>query len=476
MTGDSRPTNGPEHRALGRLIIHEGQLIAGRYRVIRQLARGGQAAVFLARQEPLGRLVALKVLTPTDDSSSGSIRDFQERFLLEARALASLSHPNIVIVYDFGHTPENLYYIAMEYVDGPRFNDLLGKGSLKPQRAIRLIYQISQALGYAHRRNVVHRDIKHSNILVQIGERNQEHVKVVDFGIAKIMGSQSTITKKGDILGSPRFMAPEQAQGDGVDHRADIYALGVLLYRALTSKYPFDGPNLTATIMAHLTKEIPPFSTSAPDVVFPPGLEEVVRRCLSRKPEDRFASMERLQDALAEFFPDAPRRVLVADPEEEIEPTESLEVDVESTEGTLHTNNVSISTQTVRPTRRLTLLMGLGVLVLVCWAAWAMFLRPSVPEVVVEPEPEAPVVVEPAPAAVPLEEAQPSLTPPSPAPDQIPAPVAPRPAPVAAPAPIVAPVPVVAEPPPPEPQPASDPEDSIDSIIDSSDLRDPWAE
>lgn len=285
-TGEHHPVDAADASASG-----APSLVAGRYRIERRLARGGQASVYLAHQEPLGRMVALKVLAPPMDIDAEERERFQQRFLLEAKTLASLDHPHIVTVYDYGQTDAGDLYIAMEYVDGVRFNDLLRHGRLDVDRALALVRQVCSALQYAHNRGVIHRDIKNSNVLVKRGPAGKELVKVVDFGIVKLRNQKVDLTQVGIILGSPHFMAPEQAQGKDVDHRVDVYAVGVLLYCALAGRYPFNGSHSTAILTAHLTRDPPTFAEVAPDLQLPPGLEELVRTCLAKKPSERFPDM-----------------------------------------------------------------------------------------------------------------------------------------------------------------------------------------
>jgi serine/threonine protein kinase len=284
-----------------------GTMIADKYRIERRLARGGQASVYLASQLPLNRPVALKILAPpSGEMTDEEIASFEQRFLLEARTLAALDHPNIVTIFDYGETGDGRFYLAMEYIDGQRFLDLLRGGRLDPGRAIDLTLQICKALRYSHRHGVVHRDVKNSNVLVRIDDQEQEQVKVVDFGLVKLAQVDSNITQTGMILGSPHFMAPEQATGEGVDHRVDIYATGVLLYCALVGEYPFDGPHATAIITAHMTRTARPFGAVAPEAAIPAGLEAVVFRCLEKAPAQRYPSMEALIADLRPYQVDGP--------------------------------------------------------------------------------------------------------------------------------------------------------------------------
>ncbi|MFT4977609.1 MAG: serine/threonine protein kinase, partial [Myxococcota bacterium] len=238
------------------LKVEIGELIGGRYRVEALIARGGQASVWRAKQEPLERAVALKILTPPPTREDSE--PFQERFLLEARTLASLNHPNIVVVYDFGEVRDGYYYIAMEHIEGVRFSEILRQRPRDIRRTLRLIAQICSALRYAHNRGVIHRDVKNANILVRRSEEGEEIVKVVDFGIVKLQEADPGITQEGVILGSPHFMAPEQIRGEAFDHRADIYAVGVLMFCAVMGRYPYRGKTPHDIMRAHLTSPLPP--------------------------------------------------------------------------------------------------------------------------------------------------------------------------------------------------------------------------
>jgi serine/threonine-protein kinase len=274
-----------------------GTVIAGRYAVERLIARGGMASVYLASQVGLDRPVAIKILSPPPDADQEA--SFEERFRLEASTLAGLDHRNIVTVHDFGETSDDRFFIAMEYVDGPRLSDLLRGGPLDPDRAVRLMLQVCAALRYAHRKGVVHRDIKPSNLLIRKDDNNEDEIKVVDFGLVKLAEHEQTLTRAGLILGSPHCMAPEQIRGLDVDHRADIYGVGVVLYRCLVGKYPFHGENSTATMIAHLNEPVPPFAEHAPNRSYPPDLEDIVTRCLGKKPGERFDSTQELMEELA---------------------------------------------------------------------------------------------------------------------------------------------------------------------------------
>ncbi|MES2642713.1 MAG: serine/threonine-protein kinase [Myxococcota bacterium] len=273
-----------------------GVVVAGRYRVERLIARGGMAAVFLAEHIALRRRVALKILHPPPDAEESG--NFEKRFRLEAETLATLDHPNIVTLYDYGEAEDGRFYLAMEYIEGPRFTDILGHGALAPDRAIRLILEVCAGLRYAHKRGVIHRDLKPSNLLIGTDSEGGERVKVVDFGLVKVAEIDQFLTREGLVLGSPHCMAPEQVRGGDIDQRADIYAIGVLLFRSLTGVYPFHGATSTATMVAHLNEPIPTFASVAPELRVPARLEDVVRRCLAKRQADRYPDVKALMEDL----------------------------------------------------------------------------------------------------------------------------------------------------------------------------------
>ena len=273
-----------------------GKVIAGRYRIQRMIAHGGMGVVYLAEHIELGRLVALKILKHQHDPDNAGA--FQERFTLEARTLGNLDHPNIVTLYDYGRTEDGRYFLALEFIEGPRFTDLIREGPLAPDRAVRLLLQVCRALRYSHRRGVIHRDLKPSNLLTQTDDEDRENVKVVDFGLVKVLEDDQSLTQAGLILGSPHCMSPEQVKGLAVDERTDIYAIGVLLFRAVTGTWPFHGESSTATMIAHINEPIPSFASVAPDTMVPPGLEEIVYRCLAKEPEERYPDVGALMQDL----------------------------------------------------------------------------------------------------------------------------------------------------------------------------------
>jgi eukaryotic-like serine/threonine-protein kinase len=262
-------------------------LFDGRYRIVRKLGTGGMANVYLAEDQELGRSVAIKIL----DERHAADEQFVERFRREAKNAASLSHPNIVSIYDRGEA-EGTYYIAMEYLDGRTLKELLVRFGMPPVKiAIGYTRQVLSALAFAHKSGLVHRDIKPHNVLVDSGG----HVKVTDFGIARSESSQ--MTEAGSIIGTAQYLSPEQARGAPVDQRSDIYSVGVLLYELLTGSVPFTGDTPVEIAMKHLSAvpEVP--SKKRPDV--PRGLDLAVVRALAKDPAERYQSAEEMDAELA---------------------------------------------------------------------------------------------------------------------------------------------------------------------------------
>jgi beta-lactam-binding protein with PASTA domain/predicted Ser/Thr protein kinase len=268
-------------------------LFDGRYRILRKLGSGGMANVYLAEDEELGRRVAIKILNDRHASDDS----FVERFRREAKNAAGLSHPNIVSVYDRGEA-EGTYYIAMEYLEGRSLKDrILAEGPLPISAAIEVTRQVLRAVGFAHRRGIVHRDIKpHNVLLAQDGPGDGEpRFKVTDFGISRTAASQ--MTEAGSIVGTAQYLSPEQARGAPVDQRSDIYSAGILLYELLTGKLPFTGETPLEIAMKHLSEVPKPPSALRPEISA--DLDMVVLRALAKDPEDRFPSAEEMERELS---------------------------------------------------------------------------------------------------------------------------------------------------------------------------------
>jgi serine/threonine protein kinase len=269
-----------------------GSLIGGKYRIVSFIARGGMGSVYRAVQEPLGRSVALKTLRcpPTADN----VDEFQNRFLLEASTLARLRHPNTVIVFDYGTDAQvDGCYMVMEYIDGRPLNIVLQQeGPLAPVRALTIATEIARSLAEAHEAGIVHRDLKPSNIM--IGQNHEgDVVKVVDFGIVKVSEGDQQLTHADNMVGTPRYMSPEQIRGVPLDGRADLYALGVLLYHMIMGHPPFNKPTTAATLVAHLQDPVPDLRPHA----VPDAIATVIERLLEKEPEDRYATADAFRDA-----------------------------------------------------------------------------------------------------------------------------------------------------------------------------------
>jgi beta-lactam-binding protein with PASTA domain/tRNA A-37 threonylcarbamoyl transferase component Bud32 len=257
-------------------------LFDGRYRILRKLGTGGMANVYLAEDEVLGRRVAIKIL---NDRHAGDDQ-FVERFRREAKNAASLSHPNIVSIYDRGEA-EGTYYIAMEYLDGRSLKELIvARGPAPIHLAVDYARQILAAIRFAHRHGIVHRDIKPHNVLVD----GEGRLKVTDFGIARAGASQ--MTEAGSIIGTAQYLSPEQAKGAPVDQTSDLYSVGVVLYELLTGVVPFSGDTPVEIAMKHLSTVPEPPSAKRADV--PRDLDLVVMRALAKDPSERYQSAEEM--------------------------------------------------------------------------------------------------------------------------------------------------------------------------------------
>ena len=256
-----------------------GELIAGRYELEKLVGSGGMSNVFRAHDRLLERTVALKILHEQYTRDE----DYVERFRREARAVAQLAHPNIVTVIDRGEQ-EGRQFIVFEYIDGDNLKELSNRGPLQVREAIRLTLQVARALSFAHERGLVHRDVKPQNVL--LNEDGQ--AKVTDFGIARSLDVHG-VTQTGTVLGTSDYIAPEQARGQKVDPKTDIYSLGVVLYELLSGEVPFAGDNFVAVAMRHVNEPAPSVLERRPDC--PVRLDLAIQRAMSKDPEDRFESM-----------------------------------------------------------------------------------------------------------------------------------------------------------------------------------------
>ncbi|XXT16176.1 protein kinase [Sorangium sp. So ce429] len=274
-----------------------GRVINGRFTIVSIIARGGMGKVYRAEQAPLGRICALKVLSPKYDGDHDP--EFHRRFFLEASTAAKLTHPNTVTVFDYGHSDDDIYYIAMEYIEGKTLHRVLREeGPFPEARAAHIARQICRSLREAHGLGVVHRDLKPGNVLLVDHEDEHDHVKVLDFGLVKDTESGENLTQQGLFMGSPKYMAPEQIANGDVSARTDIYALGVMMYEMLTGHVPFDKGASVGTLMSHVHDPVPPMQTRNPDLAISQTMEGIVYRCLEKDPAQRFSSMNELVAAL----------------------------------------------------------------------------------------------------------------------------------------------------------------------------------
>ncbi len=258
-----------------------GEVLSGRYELEELVGTGGMSSVFRAHDRLLDRKVALKVLHQqyTDDP------EYVERFRHEARAVAALSHPNIVTVIDRGEH-EGRQFIVFEYVEGENLKQLINRrGPTQVETALELAMEVSRGLSFAHQQGLVHRDVKPQNVLLNGDGR----AKVTDFGIARSLDVKQGMTQTGTVLGTSDYIAPEQAQGWHVDEHTDVYSLGVVLYELLTGEVPFAGENFVAVAMRHINEPPPPVRDKRPDVS--PRLEAAVQKAMAKSPGDRFPTM-----------------------------------------------------------------------------------------------------------------------------------------------------------------------------------------
>ncbi|MGC2047308.1 MAG: serine/threonine-protein kinase [Gallionella sp.] len=251
----------------------------GRYEVLGELGQGAMGVVYKARDPLIDRVVAIKTINLA--LALDEKEEFENRFYQEAKAAGRLSHPNIVTIYDVGKNGD-VAYIAMEFLEGRELRDIMDDGGLLPiDQVLDIVAQVAQGLAYAHEHDIVHRDVKPSNVMLVRGK----HVKITDFGIAR-MPSSAVQTQTGMVLGSPKYMSPEQVMGKTIDQRSDIFSLGVMLYEMLTGQAPFNGDNVNAIMYQTLNAIPSPPSTLNPEV--PEMINFIVAKALAKKAEDRY--------------------------------------------------------------------------------------------------------------------------------------------------------------------------------------------
>ncbi len=291
MTETSNPTDGASRL---------GQVVSGRYRIQELLGEGGMGAVYLAEHTLMRKRVALKLLHP-DMSGNDEVL---ARFRREAEAAAHIEHPNVAAATDFGQTEDGAFFLVLEYIEGTSLRHALFRGGALPVgRALHVTRQIALALERAHAAGIVHRDLKPENVMLVKKGDDADFVKVLDFGIAKVEpnardGSNQPLTRLGTILGTPEYMAPEQALGEVVGPAADLYAVGVILYEMLTGKHPFDATDSMAVLSMHMIAPVPPMSERAPGIAIDPSVEALVRKLLEKEAKNRYPSARALVEAI----------------------------------------------------------------------------------------------------------------------------------------------------------------------------------
>lgn len=283
-----------------------GATLADRFVIEGTIGTGGMSVVYKAKQLNVDRYVAIKTLLLRVDTKPV----FRERFRREIESLCALSHPNIVTVYDCIIGEDDQPYIIMDYLRGRSLEKLLSdEGPLALPRFVQIFNQVLSALGHAHERGVIHRDIKPGNIVLMDDE--MDFVKVVDFGLARIGRDERKLTNSGELWGSPPYMSPEQCAGESGDHRSDIYSMGCVMFELLMGVDPFASDNIIALVHKHLNDEPPTFSSVNPRTDIPPALEQVVMRALCKNPDDRFQSAGEMRRALLDCLDDPVARLAI---------------------------------------------------------------------------------------------------------------------------------------------------------------------
>ena len=291
----------PPSKAKATLV---GRTISDRYRVEKLLGEGGMGAVYQVEHVLMRKRMAIKVLHP----EMTRLPEVVARFEREAMAAAHIEHPNVVTATDFGKLEDGSFFLALEYVEGKSLRDVIAKGRLELGRALHIARQISAALSRAHALKIVHRDLKPENVMLVERDGDPDFVKVLDFGIAKVQigeltagdvsqnngPAQPVLTQAGMVYGTPEYMAPEQALGQPVDSRADMYALGIIIYEMLCGVRPFDAESKVALLGMQVTKPMPEMKTKAPDASIPPDVEDMVKRLLAKEANERLGDSKEL--------------------------------------------------------------------------------------------------------------------------------------------------------------------------------------
>src|SRR5882672_1252498 len=273
-----------------------GGVVDERYKVIEAMASGSMGVVYKAERVPVGKLVAIKFLHAPFANDS----EFLARFERETRVMSKLNHPNCVSVVDFG-VWDGAPYLVMEYVSGTTLRTMIDQGALPPKRALALVRQIAAGLAHAHAQGVVHRDVKPANIMISEEIGTGDHVRILDFGLARLRGAVGRDATQSNVVdGTPNYMAPEQTVGGGlIDARTDIYAAGVVLFEMVSGERPFQAEDTLALLGMHRAAPIPQLADRMPEgTPLPPGLQELIEQAMAKSPGDRFQSAIELAEAI----------------------------------------------------------------------------------------------------------------------------------------------------------------------------------
>ena len=278
-----------------------GEVLDGRYKITRKLGEGGMGEVFAAEHVHIEKRFAIKLLRPEIVSNAEAV----QRFRQEARSASSIGHRNIIAIEDFGQLPDGRIYMCMELLNGAALNDLI-QTPISVDRLLNILIQTGHGLAAAHTKGIIHRDMKPENVFVTVGPNNEDVPKLLDFGIAKVAGNdgQNNLTRTGTIFGTPFYMAPEQALGNPVDARTDVYAMGVIMYEVFAGSLPFQGESFMGILTQHITTEPEPVAQRAAKAgrQLPMGLAEVITRCMQKNPAQRFGTMDELVNALIQIY------------------------------------------------------------------------------------------------------------------------------------------------------------------------------
>ncbi len=299
-------SNPPEAKFCGKCgtplasaVLKPGDIIADRYRVVAPIGRGAMGTVYRAEHVQISKVMAIKLLHPELQQNPENVA----RFHREAESASRLNHPNTVHVFDFGRTKSGSLYLVMEYVDGDDLAKVLDKDGPMPfGRVAYLCAQVAGSVEDAHAAGIVHRDLKPENIVISEG-RDGETAKVLDFGLAKLFEGtvEAQVTSSGTIVGTPYYMSPEQIQGQDLDGRSDVYALGAIMYECVVGKPPFEAPNPVGVLSKHLSEE--PLRPSARSPLSVPAeADEIILRCLEKDPDRRYQTAEEVRQALIEYL------------------------------------------------------------------------------------------------------------------------------------------------------------------------------